>query len=460
MNFHALNGAPLNGSRVGAILAAATILCSATVTAVGVRQRDALAPSSSSAQFTATALVTRAGGADFGGSAGFDSSTIHTQAAAADLGGTASIQAFVLRESLGFAEFICTANITAIPASILANSLVDPSASLVAEATKVQPGRSLAPASGALVSADPVVTRYVTASALLCQADLNVEPSVNGVAYSYAKISASGDLAAVADGLVMRPGSAWLMSSAQMSVVETHVKPGVAAFAAIGAILAGEPHIEVASIAAIDCASSVTAAAVRQLRPVAILAGAANISAPARQRHGSAAATVAGSAAFAAIGLARRPATSQTLSASADLLAAGTREAVPFADLHGSAVIVAAPWRITYAASSPTGTADINAASDITIREAAADIDCGVAIEDEAVREAVGVAAMACSAELVAIGARLVQGFALLDAEARIAADTVTNPEAVDPPERSFVRPRTEVVYIRPVQETEFRRAA
>lgn len=458
-----LNGASINGGRISTILAAAAIACSATISAVGTRQQDALAPSSSSAQFTAVPTLTHsAAAAGLDGSAEVYLVTEHKQAAQAATGGTCSIQAFVLRAVAGSAEIAGSANIVAIPASVLGTGALGASASLTADATKIQPGRAFAPC-GAEVAfeSDPVATRYAIAAPIAGSAAVRVEPWLNGVAYSYADIVAGGQLTAQSAGLVFRPAVAAIDGVATTSANATHIKPGSGSADSAGVLIVGSPHIEATMQATVDGSATVVAAPDRRVIGVSAPTGTAHISAQAKQRHGSAAAAAPGSCQFTAAGLVRRFVVAQPASGTATVGASAVRILLPQGLLGAAADVSATAVRSAIGAADFTpADAELIAAADVTYRMGFAAIDGSATADASALRIAMLRSDIAASAEVVAAPVRRLVALALVDGSADIEADTITNPDSEDPADRTFIRPVADVAFIRPPQDTLFRRAA
>lgn len=226
MNLFALNGGTLNGSAARVLIyAAAAFACSADVSAAGVRQQDALAPLSSGAQFEASATCTRNGAAEFTSEGWLYPTASHTHVADSYIVGFADVQAFVLRQQTGQAYFEGAASVVAIPASVLGGASATASAGVSAEATKIQPGISdVSTTAVVVISVEPTVTRMVTAN-MPCSAGVRVEPAINGVAYSYADFTASGELTAA--GVSYPVDAAILYAVADVEVVATHIHAGV-----------------------------------------------------------------------------------------------------------------------------------------------------------------------------------------------------------------------------------------
>ena len=385
MNFHVLNGATLNGSRVGAILAAAAILCSASVSVVGAKQQDALAPTSSSCQISASAIRVSGAQAALLTEGLLAASPRQTRAAIADAGGSASVRAFVLREASGFSVVNCTASVVAIPASTLGSSSISGGASLASEATKIQHGRAFAQAGCAVDASGIVVTRYVLSDGGPCAATLRIEPAINGVSYSYTDIKASGGINILAVGLVSRNVRASIYGSMDAVASATHIKPGSGTVETVGALFVASPHIEAVSRASAEAACVVTASGDRVLKPMASASCSSIVSATARQRHGSSAAAAACSASLSAAGQVRRVGR-LTGSGSAEMSAAAVRIIAPEIVAGGAAGLVARAERSTHSSGEFAGLAIIEDVDSTVFRLCSASIDVGAGVVVRAIR--------------------------------------------------------------------------
>lgn len=385
MNFHVLNGATLNGSRVGAILAAAAILCSASVSVVGVKQQDALAPTSSSCQISASAIRVAGAQAALLTEGLLAASPRQTRAASADAGGSASVRAFVLREASGFSVVNCTASVVAIPASTLGSSSISGGASLASEATKIQHGRAFAQAGCVVDASGPVVTRYVLSDGGPCAATLRIEPAINGVSYSYTDIKASGGISILAVGLVSRNVRSSIYGSMDAVASATHIKPGSGTVETVGAMFVASPHIEAVSRASAEAACVVTASGDRVLKPIASVSCSSIVSATSRQRHGSSAAAAACSASLSAAGQVRRVGR-LTGSGSAEMSAAAVRIIAPEIVAGGVASLVARAERSTHSSGEFTGRAIIDDVDSTIFRLCSASIDVGAGVVVRAIR--------------------------------------------------------------------------
>ena len=412
MNFHVLNGATLNGSRVGAILAAAAILCSASASAVGTRQQDALAPTSSSCQVSASAIRVAGAAASVLTEAQFAASTRYTQAAFAAAGGSANVQAFVLREALGFSVVACTANITAIPASVLGSAAWSGGALVTADATKIQPGRSFASADAAVDVLPPVVTRYVVAIGPSCAAHVRAEPAINGTAFSYSDIEASAGADVDVDGLVLRYGDVGISGASDVVAVATHIKPVSGAADGFGAVVVAAPFIESKVLSYAEATGDVAATAERVLMPMAFMAGSSSMSATARQRHGSVVVVLSGGASTLAAGQVHRFGQSHGSIGTASVLVFGVRVALPFAELDAALAIDADAARTTEGFGGFSCQAIIDDAQAIIDRTAIASIAASADIAAESTRIAPGEAVLWTSSAAVsaeALATRMVE---------------------------------------------------
>lgn len=460
MNFHSFNGAPINGSRVAAILAAAAFACTASLSATGARQQDALAPSSSSASFTANATLQVSASAVIEGLADLQVGTRQVKAAESSIQCSAELRAFVLRDALGFASFGGAANFSAIPASVLGGGSLGGIGSLAADATYIHNARGAMTGSGAIAPAPAVVTRWVVSQPMAGTASMRAEPAINGVLFSYADIEARGGLSVSVGGLVRRPAAALIAGSAVSTASATHVKPGRASAVGVGAMVLIDAHTEIGVSAAIMGEAAMTAGSDRILMPLAGVAGQAAFTAAPKIKHGSSAAAANGGAEVSAVGVAYRRAMSTVIAGSATLSASGVRSATGGAFAAAAAEMAAVGSRVTKATAGFDSASAVSAAADITIRIGAASIDAGAGISAASIRLAMGEASIGGEAVLSARSVRELPAGADLGGAAEIIADTVANPDSSDPPSRAFFRSAFIFDFIRPAQETHFRRSA
>lgn len=307
MNLFTLNGATLNG-RAGALVlaAAAAIAASGSVSANASRGTLATAGVSSGAQVTADVSYIPNGRAGLAGQAAILAIPTHIQGANAGMAGTAQVVAFLLREIQASVDVLGTAEIQAIPASVLGSSSVSGAATLVSQATKVQPGRAgLNSVASVTITPAPVVTRYVAAR-ITAGAQGRVETTINGVQEAFAPVAGTVSIALVDTAMARRMAVAQILATTEISPVATKRQPGEAAVPAIAAFMNTDPFIAIGADATIAAGSSITANGVRVRTAGAASTGASSVSAAARTRQVAHAAPT-GSVSVIANGVRRTP---------------------------------------------------------------------------------------------------------------------------------------------------------
>lgn len=482
MNLFALNGGSLNGVPRLVVAAVATFACTAALSASATRAQDALAPLSSGAQFVATATHTRNASTTFDATASVYVSASHNKAASVLISGTAGLQAFVLRQQTAEAQFSASANLVVIPASTLGSSNLAGTAALVANATKIQPGvSSLESAASVTITTTPVVTRMVQANALSGAASIRVEPQFNGVTWSYSDVVATASFAAADSGLAIRNAQAYIECVSSLSIVATHIKPGGSALSADGTFINADAFIQKPVDVAFVASANVTAEGGIARMGEASATGAASIALSPVVIHGSSASVVATGANVVATAIATRNATALSAQSGCELVAAGARVLVPSASavceatLDASAVVSVTASIQTLAgaatldadalvtrmvvANAVTGTAQITA-SCVHWQSAIAACAGSSAMTATANRLANCFADVSATSNLGAVAVRVLAPVASIECSATILADTTTNADSYDPPERTFVRVASQVVFLRPENFTEFKRAA
>jgi len=463
MNLSPVNGALLNGGRLIAVAASAAILASCAVNAVGTRIQDALAPSTSTGSFVAVPThIHKADAQTFAGVGNLYPDAVQQKAATADFSTNAGIVAFVLRAASGSAFVSGTSNLLAIPASTLANSDVSASASVTADATKVQPGIAQIPGTAQITfDIEPVVTRVVEAQVLATSAKLYAEPGVNDVYGAYADVSGFGYATVEVAGLVTRPAQANLPNSATFAPNGTHVQNGRASPMAVSSLLVSSPNIviDIGGLVLVGAQATISADALRVVTGAADSVGAATVTANTRVRHGSAASALTGVASLSGAGTATRPGVASAVG-SATASATGLRVLVPQVDVATQGVLNANALRTLSPTSAIFGLAvSFVAQPNTTIREAGASMPGSALLDSvtQILREAES--QIAGQAVATATALRTASGAATVSGSSYIFADTITNPASIDPLERTFFRLET-ANFVRPASTTDFRRAA
>jgi hypothetical protein len=338
MNLHAINGAPINGGvGVRLISAAAAFVCNVSINANPTRTTPANASARGTVSINTNPTRTTFAGSTLNGQVHVLVVPTLIKTAAAAVNTSAEIKAFVLRVVQAEANITGFGSMTAIPASVLGRADVAASATVLADATKVQPGR----ADGLCVAELAVfakVTRYVRAS-ITATAKVRPEASVNGVHDAAAAITASAEISHADFGGVIRYVEAEMDCRAETVAVGTTEQPGEAhALAVSGGSV--EPSVIPGGAAKIGGSVQFTAEATRSVDAESHIVAACILQAYGGQRHEGIA----------------------TLNASATVISIATREVLPTASLYCYSELGVGVERIQFAtAEMQLGTADFAA---------------------------------------------------------------------------------------------------
>lgn len=338
MNLNSINGSALNGARVLFVSAAASVVCTAAIGAGATRTQDALAPVPGVTTVVAFATHTQQTYATtMACAAQVQAIPKHIQQGAANASGGSTIQAFVLRQQNGGAFFTGTAGMLVIPASVLAYSNTTAFATVSATATKIHPGVSQA-ATAALVqiTVAPTVNRFVAAGAL-GSCTWRVEPSINGVAWSYSNVSASASVAVADVGIVFRKASAVLDVSAVSTATPTHIHPGNSLPDGAATVVTAEPFILVGTFTWFSASAHVTSDATVTRGTNVNFDCACSISPQAVQRHASTKSTATGAAVLTPNATVVRVAAANVIQTTAEIVAQAHVSFFADASVHGSA---------------------------------------------------------------------------------------------------------------------------
>ena len=387
MNLFTLNSATLNG-RAGAFVlaAAAAIAASCSVSANASKGVLATTGVSSGAQVTADVSYIPNGRAGLAGQASLLASSTHIQAADAQLQGAAQIVAFLLREIQASVDVLGTAEIQAIPASVLGTASIDGVATVVPEATKVQPGRAgLDSIAGVSITPAPVVTRYVAAN-VTAGAQGRVETTVNDVQEAFAPVAGGAQITLVEVAAVQRMATVQILATTDIAPVATKRQPGRADVPAIAAFMNTDPFVAIGADAAIVAGAALWADGVRVRTAGATSAGASTVSASARTRQ-VAHATPTGSATLLASGVRSTPGESAP-KGSAVVLAEPVRVARGVAALACAADMFVSSGSLTFAGADVAAGCQMNVAEPVFAEQGFADMGGSCWVENTDVRMA------------------------------------------------------------------------
>ena len=481
MNRTGINSSGLNGpSGLAAILAFASIVCTADVSALGVRQWDAIAPSTSSGSLIAEAVVTRNPVANLSATGSLYAVPTVNRATFANIEGSSEVLAYVLSTVVAHADITGSAEIQANVANEIGAATLTGTASVSPKLTVITFGFSNVVVSGDTeVTAEPLVTRYVIANPG-GTANVRAEPAVNGVQGAYSDVVSSANLVGVATATTMQGAS--VVCSASVSALGTQEQPGYATVFNNGSVVIADLGVTVVATTHVLCSAEVTASITRIINAVALLNSAADIEViNTYVNHAAHVNTYLGSCSIAASGQVTQSMFA-AIPCSATVLANATRIASTTVSISSPANIVANVTRTTYSESVVEGTATLDAEGTrnligecevLAAAELVATITCTQYAEvtfaasaeidfilDEIVVTKLPEANIDASAEVT--GALTYTAMPTSDVlcTAEVYADTIANPESIDPDERTFFSPSRLVDFSRSFIETEFRRAA
>ena len=387
MNLFTLNGATING-RAGVLVlaAAAAIAASCGVSANASRGALATAGVNSGAQVTADVSYIPNGRAGLAGQASLLATPTHIQAADAQLQGTSQIVAFLLREIQASVDVLGTAEIQAIPASVLGTASIAGVANVAPEATKVHPGRAgLDSIAGVSITPSPVATRYVVAH-ITAGAQGRVETTINDVQEAFAPVAGSARITLVEVAAVQRMATAQILATTEIAPVATKRQPGRADVPAIAAFMNTEPFVAIGADAAITAGAALWADGVRVRTAGATSAGASTVSASARTRQ-VAHASPTGSATLLAHGVRRTPGESAP-KGSAMVQAESVRVARGVASLPCAADMFVSSGSLTFAGADVAAGCQMNVAEPVFAEQGFADMGGSCWVENTDVRMA------------------------------------------------------------------------
>lgn len=478
MNLFAINGGLLNGGQASSVIAAAaTILCSASFSATTTRFQDALASVPSQVQITANPTVIRRAQANIIGDSNLAPWATHEQKTYADIVGTANVQVFVLREQTADAFFTGAVDIQAIPASLLGSADVINSSTFTASATRIQPGKAIfTPAEASLEHyPDALVTRYVIGQLSPSKAEFRVEPSINGVNFSYADIT--GYASTFAIGVVTKNPSALFAGQPNFTSVATQIQPGQSNLFTTSDLSGELIYLLSSSGAFINVGVSISANAVRTANVSSTGSSIASFSAKASMKHiGHSALVTSGSMSSSAFINHRIIA---NVVNSASMSSQAVRNLRPVANVVGVANTTATARRVVMPVANVVPTNEI-VANPFVRRPAFADLQGSTELVAEGTVVYLGFAAYTGNAtglfeatrtvvansefmngvQVSANAIRTTYSQSFFDCMVELSGDTIGNPQTLDPDERTFKRLYSVETFRKPAYQDTFRRTA
>lgn len=337
-----------------------------------------------------------------------------------------------MREIQASVDVLGTAEIQAIPASVLGTAAIDGVATVVPEATKVQPGRAgLDSIAGVSITPAPVVTRYVAAN-ITAGAQGRIETTINDVQEAFAPVAGTAQITLVEVAAVQRMATAQILATTEIAPVATKRQPGRADVPAIAAFMNTDPFVSIGADAAITAGAALWADGVRVRTAGAASTGASTVSASARTRQ-VAHATPAGSATLSVHGVRSTHGTS-TPTGGALVQAEAIRVARAVALLDGAANMFVSSGSLTFAGADVVAECQIDVGEPVFAEQGFADMGGTCWVENTDVRMAEqGQAALGGSCSMQLWDARVnafVAADLLCSAEMLAEAVTLLNADA------------------------------
>lgn len=468
MNFSVANGAVANGASTSAYInAEATVSASVSIPApVGEFLRFGTAAAAGGASVVATgthvlaATVTAAAVSEC-----YADPTLTSQLQAS-VAANCSVTAFTLRDVYATADIDVAATVVAIAAEALGVATAAVSAAIVPTATRVQFGTAPAAGSVSIAAVESLRTAYVDAE-VTATTSVYVESGVNGVyeAFGAATTAAVVSLDAL---LTHRTTLAFcdLDNAAEAAVVSggTRIQHATSAVSAATSMAAtGRKLSDLTATAA--CAVGVTAVATRaQPAEAATVTAGASVSLQEANVVYHARAQVVAAAAIVATYGAIRPGRATAVCAVTVSAVQAVRKLVPTAAITVAGVSTAQAAQTVRQGTATAGATAAASGTAVAYKMAQSNvIDATAAFSGTPVRRAQTTALVdtAAGCTIASSGAvRLVLPTVTAAVGVSIVADSVSNPESYDPPERTFIRPGVTFTFTRPEQQFEFSRPA
>jgi hypothetical protein len=381
---------------------------------------------------TATAFLARNASASLASSASMSGATLQKHASACSPVCLVQIDPASSVKSLMSASISSSSEVTAVALRIAkSNVLIDGSTQIVANANaKVVALASVTPTANLTGSTEDLNTRRVTTSATLVTSG-NVLATANANVRANATNAASATVSATSEALNIRRVSAQSVVAVGANIVASNSMKRAAGVSllASGTLTGFSEQLNRRSVL-------MTA----DLSVLATVVGRGNT-------NSKASASLSNTGTFVA--------TAESLN---------TRRVLANSASASSASLEGFLVRIVQSAMSASGSASIQCAADVIIRQAVASVGSsanfvvtGLVIKKPVVAVG-GSASVAPNATRTALVTQanpiLITGSVLL------LTDTIANPTAVDPEERTFTRPFVSTDYVRPFIETEYKRAA
>ncbi len=427
MNLFSINNAAINSGGTSRVVSATVtgIVCGALMSVTGAHLLAAetnVEPNVAS--ITATAEKHHPGIANLLGGIQIQAVPTHKHAIEANITGTAQATSFVIHEVDGFSNIVAGAT-TLATAGKLGDVNLAGSAAISADATRIQNGLSDAVVGTASVvnTIAGVTTRFVEANLV---GSGNVTSGYRVLSGGTTTHYSGTDTVGTANIATINPVFSVTTSipcSADTDVTPFVIQNGNVNLEVDSSLGIAEAFISIVSTTNLGASAEMVAEGViTRVSESTAGSGTANILASALQKH-QGFADVATSCAVVSVF------PTHTLSASADIthsiniVATSGRILTPEAELICSGTCVIKNTKVQTVSHLVTGSSNLIAQSNAAV-----------------------------------IGNLLHDGFVNLSCSGVLYADTIANPESLDPPERTFTRPASIVDFNRPADTFEFRR--
>ena len=477
MNLFALNSNAINGTSVSIIAVSANLLASTAATVVATRVQTTNVVLTGTATLVALQTHTLAAAADVLSLASLQAMGSAQLSASAQASCSAGFIASVLRMVPAEASLLCRAEFSAIPASQLGAANLAARSVFSARATHVKPG-AVSALMSVQTTASALATRQVAAQ-LVTQAQLRSEAQQNKAVDGFADLAPSIQIGVPDVGIIRALAYADVTASVIGLVQGTQERQGSVDAACLAEVVADSNVFAIVGSFLRSGLATIIADPIRVVLPAVTATATVSTSAAMLQNHvGNA--QVTGTANTSATGLLLIGGVSVSVSAATKTIVA---DATVIKNVEADITVAAATSAVAilrYFVSADLRAAAQTNASGTVLRMASAGLSCVGLASVNGLLTQYGAALVSGKANLstTALAARMVAatvsgraavspfavallpGRAAMASSAALVADSRTNAEALDPPERTLMRPFTDRVMYRPYTERTLRRAA
>jgi hypothetical protein len=464
MNRFMVNGSALNGAVIGLVLATANFACAATVSPIAVRVVTGSAQVAGQATVVGNATyIHSTPQCTIAGSSGLFPGSTHTHNSLVTANGSSDILAYVLREVSAASSFTAGVNIIAVVASTQGVTNASGTAQVTAQGTRVQPGTSHAQGVGSVVITTAPTLIRIGSALIACTGATRAEHSFTAALDGVQQVPSYGDVVGsanvLAEAVCYRIALAALESPAISSSVATIKQMATTTATGSSVVLVAEPYVKSGLASHITGNVGVVVTGVLRKVAVATLNGTGTLTPSAVQRHKTNASLTAQASVLSV------PKVTQFLRASCQ--GSGTTTGTALRTAYVTTNV------LTSAQVTPRGVVRKNATAafvaqgqvvalpDTTVRIAVASIDNQSTVTASANIVRYVVSVLDAGASITPAATRIITNIQIsMSGSAVVYVDTISNPEAIDPEDRTFIRIADTTDFIRPFIEVEFRRAA